>query len=95
MGDLQWSEELAISAERWAAQCQVAHNSASDRKLSQFQPWVGQNMRFSTSDSSWVDSIAVWTEEKQNYQYGVGAVPANATVGHYTQIIWQNTTHVG
>jgi uncharacterized protein YkwD len=59
---------------------------------------VGENI-FWTSDKNFhtiLDAFRAWYIEIENYQYSpiTGAKKPFRT-GHYTQIVWRNTTHVG
>ncbi|XP_074108080.1 venom allergen 5-like isoform X2 [Cotesia typhae] len=72
---LQWDEELAELALKWALQCEIGHDKC--RYVDRFS--VGQNMMW-RADSSGVGAF-VWQDQPQ--------------IGHYTQLIWGATTHVG
>ena len=44
-----------------------------------------------------VDAVRYWYQERDYYNYckAKGGKMPNAVVGHYTQVVWENTTHVG
>ena len=94
MPDLKWDKELATTAERWAAQCPGSHGTGTARSLQRW-PWVGQNICFASYDQTFTECINDWASEREKWQYGVGPSPADSVVGHYTQIIWANTTSIG
>ena len=36
-----------------------------------------------------------WAEEKSDYTYSSNTCASGAICGHYTQLVWRNTTRVG
>ena len=36
-----------------------------------------------------------WAAEASNYNYGTNSCAPGKVCGHYTQLVWRNTTHVG
>jgi hypothetical protein len=91
---LKWSTSLASSAQNWANQLaatgQFKHsNSGNGENL-----WAGTAGAF--TQTKMIDS---WGSEKKNFIYGtfpnVSKTGKWQDVGHYTQIIWRNTTEVG
>jgi len=89
---LQWSEDLAASAQKWAD------------KLAQTGTWehsqAGENLaKGSTGDFSVTQLVDTWGDEKKFFRNGtfpnVSTTGNWEAVGHYTQVIWRNTTEVG
>jgi len=106
MPNLKWDNDLAKLAQRWIEQCVWDHDTA--RKTEKFSS-VGQNLYMyktttdeSTAPAPWQDSVDSWYNEVhdykkqghnyQNFQGGISGAPA---IGHFTQVIWAATTHVG
>ncbi|KAM7540468.1 hypothetical protein Aperf_G00000027677 [Anoplocephala perfoliata] len=87
--DLQWSTELEASAQRHANTCIFQHDSSEQRKTSEWW-WVGQNIAYS---SSIAQNVEMWFEEYRDYNYQSNY--CSGVCGHYTQLVWANTTHVG
>ena len=82
---LTYSTELAVVAERWAAQCPEQHDRGEDRKTAQYN-WVGQNLCWkSGADETWTECINAWASEVKDWSYGIGQLYSGAVVGHYTQ----------
>jgi hypothetical protein len=89
---LQWSDSLAASAQQWAdhlASTGTFQHSGG-----------GQNMSIATAGGlSVTQLVGLWGNEKQYFKYGVfpdvSTTGNFAQVGHYTQVIWRNTTEVG
>ncbi|UXX78869.1 pathogenesis-related family 1 protein [Reichenbachiella carrageenanivorans] len=88
---INYSEELAEVANKWAIQlksqgCAFKHSqNAYGENL--FKGTVGY---FTAGDA--VDS---WGSEKQDYDYKKNKCTTGKMCGHYTQIVWENTTEVG
>jgi len=93
---LVWSEELATHATEWALHLarsggQLRH---SEREGEGENLWRGTAGRF-----SYTQMINSWGSEKKYFKDGtfpsISTSGNWADVGHYTQIIWRNTTEVG
>ncbi|XP_023313911.1 ancylostoma secreted protein-like [Trichogramma pretiosum] len=104
MQTLEWDEELAQTAQKWASQCIFQHDQC--RHLPRFQ--VGQNLawRGNTSKQGFSQITAEilvkdWYDEVQYYNrnsvhrfnslYGAGG----EQTGHYTQLVWAKTNRIG
>ena len=88
--DLTWSDELATSATEWAEQlaadCAFQHSSGN----------YGENLWMGTSNAfSITDVVDAWGSEKENYTYSDNSCADGEVCGHYTQMVWENTTQVG
>lgn len=92
---LKWSESLERGARAWAKSLTEArafkHSGVSGQGENL---WIGTSNRFTPTQM--IDS---WGSEKRNFKYGkfpnVSRTGNWTDVGHYTQIIWRNTTEVG
>jgi hypothetical protein len=101
---LQWSDSLAAGAQQWAdylaSTGQLQHSGT---------PGVGENLlrvlRAALASGSGVavytvtQLVDIWGDEKR---YFIGGIFPNVSitgkwedVGHYTQVVWRNTTQVG
>ena len=91
---LQWSDELAQGAQQWASS--LAFNNQASHSGSGF----GENIWFGPVDSATLEEIFnLWLVEKKNF-LADQPVPENCTLawencGHYSQIVWSQTTQVG
>jgi hypothetical protein len=89
---LVWSDELARKAQgcanSLASTNQFRHCSSGENI------WMGTGGRF-----SFTQMMELWASERKNFVNGifpdVSRTGRWADVGHYTQIIWRNTTQVG
>ncbi|KAL3211563.1 hypothetical protein MRX96_036330 [Rhipicephalus microplus] len=110
MQELRWDEEIALVAQAHADLCTPAsgdllqHDKNENRFTSKFQ-YVGQNLAwdgqsYPVNGPNWTHAIDEWYIEYKYYpaQYvrnfpGVGRT-ARPT-GHFTQVIWANTSNIG
>ena len=101
---LRWSDSLAAYSQEWAnhlgssGSCKMVHRSGT--------PPYGENL-FWASPLSWTtgetavqdvtikDVVKAWTDEEKWYNYRSNSCEPGKQCGHYTQIVWQNTTKVG
>jgi uncharacterized protein YkwD len=94
--DLVWSPALARDALAWARHLASTGRGQHDVSI---RGREGENLWWGTADAySYTDMVAMWGNEKNNFVYGVFpnvGTSSSAVVGHYTQIVWKNTTSVG
>lgn len=85
---MTWSDAAAAEAQRWADRCQFVHNTASG---------YGENL-WAAAGATGVTPLEVvtdWASEKQYYTYSSNSCAAGKACGHYTQVVWRNSTSVG
>jgi hypothetical protein len=92
---LTWSDTLAQHAKAWAKELAKkgtlvhAHQQGEGENL-----WMGTSGYF-----SFTQMVDGWGGEKKYFKYGsfpnVSTSGNWADVGHYTQVIWKDTTEVG
>jgi pathogenesis-related protein 1 len=89
--NLTWNEEIASYAEEWALQLAEEDNSIHHRSGDNY----GENISWiSRMPDDISEGVAMWNEEKVYFKYKpIGNDWAKS--GHYTQVIWKNTTQVG
>lgn len=91
---LQWSDDLAKQAQQWA-NAMAFKDEASHSGSGQ-----GENIWYGDNNSATIeDMFNLWLDEKQ-YFIASAPVPDNCTqtwdkCGHYSQIVWSTTTHIG
>jgi uncharacterized protein YkwD len=99
---LQWDENLAADAQRWANN--VVNNlwTSTNPHDQSIQGIQGENIgRFSSS--SWnpstpgdpLQSVQQWYNEKRLHDANPGPVSWSDPWGHWSQMVWKNTTKVG
>ncbi|KAM4816133.1 cysteine-rich secretory protein 3-like [Urocitellus parryii] len=89
---MKWSNEAAANAQKWANQCTYSHSAPDARKTNIS---CGENLFMSDYPPSWSEAIQVWYDEHHDFIYNVGAKTPSAVVGHYTQVVWYSSFHVG
>ena len=92
VGPMKWSPALAAYAQEWtdhlaATTCQMAHRTERRYGENLFQGTAG----YYTA----VDAAKGWESEKQDYHGGVLTASNWHPAGHYTQMVWRDTTSVG
>jgi uncharacterized protein YkwD len=96
---LKWSNKIAISAQTWANT--LAKMGKMQHSTSQARSGYGENLWMGTAGAfSFTQMVDGWGSEKKNFIPNktfpnVSKTGNWADVGHYTQIVWKNTTEVG
>jgi len=93
---LVWSPALATDALAWGQHLAELDKGQHDQSA---RGKEGENLWWGTADAySYADMVGMWGNEKNSFKNGVFpdvATSHSAMVGHYTQIVWKNTTAVG
>ena len=90
VGPLQWSDKLAAHAQEWANH--LAHSGKFEHRPNNR---YGENLAAFTAAESPEYAARLWLEERNDY-HGERIDGRNFhKFGHYTQMIWRRTTHVG
>lgn len=92
VGPMKWSATLAAYAQEWAdhlaaATCRMAHRTQRRYGENLFQGTAG----YYTA----VDAAKGWESEKKDYDGGVLTQSNWHPAGHYTQMVWRDTTALG
>ena len=84
---LSWSEEAAQTARAWASQCKWNHNPGRGN--------FGENLYASSANagSNAAKVVGSWASESASYNYSSNS--CSGMCGHYTQVVWRDTTGVG
>jgi uncharacterized protein YkwD len=87
---LTWSATVAATAQAWADQCRFEHNP-NLRSLN-----LGENIAAATPNTlTTMGVVQGWASESDYYDYGTNSCAPGKVCGHYTQLVWSNTTQVG
>jgi hypothetical protein len=93
---LSWSEGLARDALAWARHLATIDQGQHDPAV---RGKEGENIWWGTTGAfTFVQMVDFWGSEKKAFRYGVFPdcqTNRSAVVGHYTQMVWKNTTSVG
>ncbi len=84
-----WDESLALSAQAHANY--LALNNSFEHSNSN----NGENLYASSLVTGYVTAINNWYSEKSDYNLDTKSCDSGKVCGHYTQLIWQETTEVG
>ncbi len=92
---LSWSDRLARDAQKWANEMARTRSFEHATQTEHGENlWMGTRARF-----AYEEMVGSWIEEKAMFKRGrfphVTRTRDWKDVGHYTQLIWGNTTHVG
>lgn len=94
---LQWDSDLAASATEYAQECIWEHDSA--RSPDAGFSYVGENLYASSvaaSNAVVLESVQAWADERFDFDFGfTTGQTTGGQVGHYTQMVWDDSTHVG
>lgn len=91
LDNLRWDEDLADEADSWTNSlvdddCAFEHNFGSP---------YGENLYWSSFNSDPQQVVTSWASEEVFYDYDSNGCQANQMCGHYTQIVWADTAHLG
>ncbi|KAF1845549.1 PR-1-like protein [Cucurbitaria berberidis CBS 394.84] len=78
---LEWNKTLAEFAGDWSDDCKFKHSGGP----------YGENLASGYPNAS--ASIIAWGQERTKYNFRKGDF--SAETGHFTQLVWKNTTQVG
>ncbi|NJL02606.1 MAG: hypothetical protein HC910_19370 [Spirulinaceae cyanobacterium SM2_1_0] len=88
---LTWSPELAAYAQAWAVQL-LRENQFEHRADSLY----GENLAASSGRQlSPAEVVDLWGREQQDYDYASNQCQLGKVCGHYTQVVWRDTSRVG
>ena len=84
---LAWSGAVTFVAQGWAANCTFSHNPSRGP--------LGENIYAGTATSSGTAVVTSWASEAADYTLATNTCAAGKECGHYTQLVWRNTTALG
>ena len=88
---LEWSPQLAAVARQWANELATSGKFAH-RPKSRY----GENLfEMSGARATPADVVAAWADESKDFDAPRNACRTGKVCGHYTQLVWRNTTKVG
>lgn len=98
VGEVTYSEELAASAQAWAEHLKTTRNCSmkhSSGKEGENLYWAGAWSNGPAQDVMSKEVVDSWASEKKDYTYEDNSCGAGKVCGHYTQVVWKNTTTIG
>ncbi|XP_010943469.1 pathogenesis-related protein PRB1-3-like [Elaeis guineensis] len=90
VGPVSWNDSVAVYAQDYANQrtgdCQLVHSNGS----------YGENLfGGSGADYTAADAVNLWVSEKQYHDYNSNTCADGQMCGHYTQVVWRDSTSIG
>jgi pathogenesis-related protein 1 len=82
---LTWSGTVSAAAQSWADSCEFSHDTGG----------YGQNIYARTADSTPTQVVGAWVAEAANYDYATNTCASGDVCGHYTQVVWRDSTELG
>ncbi|XP_077190463.1 peptidase inhibitor 16 [Paroedura picta] len=87
MQKMSWDPKLETFAKSYATKCIWEHNSE--------RGWRGENLFAMTGDLNVEKAVEDWYNEYQYYNMTTLTCEEGQMCGHYTQVVWANSKHVG
>ncbi|MDX1959828.1 MAG: CAP domain-containing protein [Leptospiraceae bacterium] len=95
--NLTWSSEIATYAQAWAntlktnKNCGLEHRSGSNDTKN-----YGENLYGITGGKATPTNVTkAWYDEVTDYNYSANSCASGKVCGHYTQVVWKNSTSLG
>ncbi|KAL6622355.1 hypothetical protein ACP70R_032234 [Stipagrostis hirtigluma subsp. patula] len=87
---LKWNATLAKFAQQYAEKlkatgCKMEHSTSP----------YGENLMWGSGPLTWKKTVDEWSAEKKSYNYGSNTCEPGKMCGHYTAVVWKDTTGVG
>lgn len=83
---LTWNNDAALLALDWALRCQWQHREPNA---------LGENIFAATNAATITEAVNTWASEGADYDYATNTCSGSNVCGHYTQLVWRDTTSVG
>jgi len=89
-----WSSALASLASGFVADCEFQHSSQGERSNTAGFDYIGENLFMSGGFQPSGEQVTEsWASEKSDYNYQANSCAG--VCGHYTQIVWRESTALG
>ncbi len=85
-----WDNELAAVAVAWANNCEWGHNAG---RSANYPGYVGENIYGASFVPTGEGVTSSWASEEADYDYATNS--CSGVCGHYTQVVWANSTKLG
>ncbi len=83
--EVSWDNDLADIAESWAAGCVFEHSMGD----------TGENLALFSWTVAPTEVVDAWYSEISDYDYDSNSCARGKACGHYTQVVWRDTTRIG
>ena len=89
VGPITWNDTLAAYAQKYADSkidtCEMVHSEGP----------YGENLAEGHGEMTGAQAVKFWVTEKDNYDYASNKCVGDDECGHYTQVVWRNSTRLG
>lgn len=89
VGPVAWDETVAAYAQDYANKrsenCDMVHSHGQ----------YGENLAEASWDITPTEAVKMWYGEKADYDYASNTCADGKVCGHYTQVVWAKSTHIG
>ena len=85
-----WDDTVAQTAQEYAEYLAESGKFEHDAGSG-----YGENLAVTYSPDPYKDAVRMWEEEKKYYHYDTNSCDSGKTCGHYTQMVWKSSTHLG
>lgn len=97
---LQWNDSMAAYAQEWAEHLEQNNNCSirpnGHRSGANKVHRYGENLASGTGGyATPANAVQGWYNEKIDYDYATNSCKPGKMCGHYTQVVWKNTTEFG
>ena len=92
---LGWSASAEAVARAWAAGCVYQHNGGRGADGVPRGENIAATAPADRADATPAYVVGLWAGEWPDYSYATNSCAAGKVCGHYTQVVWRNTTRVG
>ncbi|XP_064398519.1 peptidase inhibitor 15-like [Halichondria panicea] len=88
-----WNDDLAVLAQHYAEQCIFDHNPFRTNQQQTFL-YVGENLAVNNRlQKNYTREVERWHKEVSEYDFVKDS--CTGVCGHYTQLVWATSNHVG
>ena len=89
---LVWDADLAGIAQNYVNKCVFQHNQ---NRSDTYPEYVGENLYAGSAMPTGQGVTDAWASEVAYYTYETNSCQDGKACGHYTQVVWHNTTKIG
>lgn len=94
--NLTWDSTVATYALNKVTYLANSNNCTMSHTAGPTNPGYGENLAWSSSTSfTGVNAANAWYNEKPDYNYSTNTCASGKVCGHYTQVVWKNSTTIG
>ncbi|GLT85893.1 hypothetical protein SLE2022_040650 [Rubroshorea leprosula] len=89
VGPISWNDTIAAYARNYL------RKHIGDCNMVESGGAYGENLGWNSVDLTGTDTVAMWVNEKSDYDYNSNSCAPNKVCGHYTQVVWRKSVRMG